>query len=138
MKTAGGRATIKTIKWLAALGQYPCCQPSRSPLGAALLRLLHDRSQAAEFDRRSAYDSDPLDEELRRDCIAMIAPHRANRTTPPTQDRRRLSRYMRRWLVERFFAWIQWRRRILALGVPHEPLSQSLITTDQGGGKRRV
>ena len=24
-----------------------------------------------------------------------------------------LSRYMRRWLVERFFAWIQWQRRIL-------------------------
>src|SRR5438034_10514934 len=43
----------------------------------------------------------------------MIAPHRGNRSKPPTQDRRRLSRYMRRWLVERFFAWIQWQRRIL-------------------------
>ena len=52
-------------------------------------------------------------EELRRDGIEMIAPHRANRSKPPTQDRRRLSRYMRRWLVERFFAWIQWQRRIL-------------------------
>src|SRR5262249_19277936 len=40
-------------------------------------------------------------------------PHRANRCKPPTQDRRRLTRYMRRWLVERFFAWIQWQRRIL-------------------------
>ncbi len=60
-----------------------------------------------------AYDSDPLDEELRRDGVEMIAPHRANRIKPPTQDRRRLSRYMRRWLVERFFAWIQWQRRIL-------------------------
>ena len=50
-----------------------------------------------------AYDSDPLDEELRRDGVEMIAPHRANRIKPPTQDRRRLSRYMRRWLVERFF-----------------------------------
>ena len=60
-----------------------------------------------------AYDSDPLDEELRRDGIEMIAPHRCNRSKPPTQDRRRLSRYMRRWLVERFFAWIQWQRRIL-------------------------
>src|SRR5262249_15965570 len=38
-----------------------------------------------------AYDSDPLDEELRRDGIEMIAPHRANRSKPPTQDRRRLS-----------------------------------------------
>src|SRR5262249_56422012 len=25
----------------------------------------------------------------------------------------RLTRYMRRWLVERFFAWIQWQRQIL-------------------------
>jgi hypothetical protein len=41
------------------------------------------------------------------------APHRSNRSKPPTQDWQRLSRYMRRWLVERFFAWIQWQRRIL-------------------------
>ena len=60
-----------------------------------------------------AYDSDPLDEELRKDGIEMIALHRSNRSKPPTQDRRRLNRYMRRWLVERFFAWIQWQRRIL-------------------------
>jgi len=60
-----------------------------------------------------AYDSDPLDEELRNDGIEMIAPHRSNRRKPDTQDRRRLSRYMRRWLVERFFAWIQWQRRLL-------------------------
>src|SRR3989440_945540 len=33
-----------------------------------------------------AYDSDPLDEELRRDGIEMIAPHRSNRSKPPTQD----------------------------------------------------
>ena len=60
-----------------------------------------------------AYDSDQLDENLRQDGIEMIAPHRSNRTRPPTQDRRRLRRYARRWLVERFFAWIQWQRRIL-------------------------
>ena len=63
-----------------------------------------------------AYDSDPLDEELRSDGIEMIAPHRSNRSKPPTQDRRRLSRYMRRWLVERFFAWIQWQRASLFAG----------------------
>jgi transposase len=60
-----------------------------------------------------AYDSDPLDHALRQDGIEMIAPHRSNRTKPPTQDRRRLRRFLRRWLVERFFAWIQWQRRIL-------------------------
>jgi len=32
---------------------------------------------------------------------------RRSRAPSQTQDRRRLSRYMRRWLVERFFAWIQ-------------------------------
>jgi hypothetical protein len=31
-----------------------------------------------------AYDSDPLDEELRNDGIEMIAPHRSNRTKPPS------------------------------------------------------
>jgi hypothetical protein len=30
-----------------------------------------------------AYDSDPLDEELGRDGIEMIAPHRANRSSRP-------------------------------------------------------
>jgi hypothetical protein len=68
-----------------------------------------------------AYDSDPLDEELRRDGIEMIAPHRTNRRKPPTQDRRRLSRYTRRGLVERFFAWIQWQRRITAPNPLHKP-----------------
>jgi len=70
-----------------------------------------NHTKSAWFDR--AYDSDSLDEELRRDGIEMIAPHRANRSKPPTQDRRRLTRYMRRWPVERFFAWIQWQRGIL-------------------------
>jgi transposase len=40
-----------------------------------------------------AYDSDPLDDSLRRDGIEMIAPHRSSRVKPPTQDRRRLRRY---------------------------------------------
>ena len=26
---------------------------------------------------------------------------------------RRLHRYQRRWIVERFFAWMQWQRRLL-------------------------
>ena len=60
-----------------------------------------------------AYDSDPLDNDLRKDGIEMVAPHRSNRRKCATQDGRRLRRYARRWLVERFFAWIQWQRRIL-------------------------
>ncbi len=60
-----------------------------------------------------AYDSDKLDEELRRDGIEMISPHRKGRTKAKTQDGRRLRRYERRWIVERFFAWLHWQRRLL-------------------------
>jgi transposase len=60
-----------------------------------------------------AYDSDKLDEQMKKEGIEMISPHRKGRKKPPTQDRRRLRRYERRWLVERFFAWIQWQRRLL-------------------------
>ena len=60
-----------------------------------------------------AYDSDPLDEVLKAQGIEMIAPHKKNRKKRKTQDGRRLRRYERRWLVERFFAWTQWQRRLL-------------------------
>jgi len=44
--------------------------------------------------------------------IEMIAPHRRDRRHP-TQDGRSLRRYRRRWTVERFFAWLQWFRRLV-------------------------
>lgn len=59
-----------------------------------------------------AYDSDELDASLKKQGVEMIAPHRSNRKLK-TQDGRRLRRYERRWLVERYFAWLQWKRRIL-------------------------
>jgi transposase len=59
-----------------------------------------------------AYDSDALDESLKRQGVEMISPHRSNRTLK-TQDGRRLRRYARRWLVERYFAWLQWKRRLI-------------------------
>ena len=59
-----------------------------------------------------AYDSDKLDEELREDGIKMSAPHGSNRVRPRTQDGRRLRRYERHRLVERFFAWLRWQRRL--------------------------
>jgi len=59
-----------------------------------------------------AYDSDDLDDKLKREGVELIAPHRSNRKLK-TQDGRALRRYARRWLVERFFAWLQWKRRLL-------------------------
>jgi transposase len=60
-----------------------------------------------------AYDSDPLDERLARQGIELMAPHRAHRKPPKTQDGRPLRRYKRRWKVERLFAWWHNFRRIL-------------------------
>ena len=60
-----------------------------------------------------AYDSDQLDQALREDGVDMITPHKSNRRKLRTQDGRKLRRYERRWLVERFFAWLQWQRRLL-------------------------
>lgn len=59
-----------------------------------------------------AYDSDALDERLWQERgVEMIAPNRENRRTQ-TQDGRPLRRYVRRWKVERLFAWLQNFRRI--------------------------
>lgn len=61
-----------------------------------------------------AYDSDPLDAALRTDFgIDLIAPHRPGRVRPATQDGRALRRYKRRWVVERFFAWLHNSRRLV-------------------------
>ena len=61
-----------------------------------------------------AYDSDPLDEKLRREyAVELVAPHKANRTRPRTQDGRRLRRYLRRWKIERLFAWLHNFRRLV-------------------------
>jgi transposase len=61
-----------------------------------------------------AYDSDPLDAELRTNFgIELIAPHRPARVRPATQDGRSLRRYKRRWVVERFFAWLHNSRRLV-------------------------
>jgi Transposase and inactivated derivatives len=60
-----------------------------------------------------AYDSDPLEERLARFETEMIAPHKADRKKPKTQDGRKMRRYKRRWKIERLFAWLQNFRRVL-------------------------
>jgi len=56
-------------------------------------------------------DEGGLDEsECSIDAPLCISQDRRNRVKRRTQDGRRLRRYERRWLVEQFFAWIQWQR----------------------------
>jgi transposase len=59
------------------------------------------------------YDSDPLRKQLAKRGIELIAPHRENRSKPPTQDGRSLRRYRRRWTIERTFAWLGNFRRLV-------------------------
>ena len=58
---------------------------------------------------------DPLDEEPRNNGIEMIAPVSSppGSKLPSARSATAKPGYTRRWLVERFFAWIQWQRRIL-------------------------
>jgi transposase len=51
--------------------------------------------------------------------IELIAPRRANRKRPNTQDGRPRRRYQRRWKVERLFAWLQNFRRVLVRHAYH-------------------
>ncbi len=78
-----------------------------------VLRARFTKSQPQKLIGDRAYDSDPLDEQLRGLGIDLIAPHRCNRRWPVTQDGRSLRRYRRRWKVERFFAWLQSFRRLI-------------------------
>ena len=71
-----------------------------------------------------AYDSDPLDEQLRAVGIELIAPHRTNRVKPVTQDGRNLRRYRHRWKIERLNAWLQNFRRVL---VRHERIAENYL-----------
>ena len=73
-------------------------------------RFTRERPERLIGDR--AYDSDPLDAELKEQGVELIAPHRANRSKPATQDGRQLRRYRRRWKVERLNAWLQNFRRV--------------------------
>jgi transposase len=71
-----------------------------------------------------AYDRGPLDITLAAVGIGLIAPHRANRKSPKTQDGRPLGRYKRRWKVERLFAWLQNFRRV---SVRHEYHAENFL-----------
>ncbi len=59
-----------------------------------------------------AYDSGPLDAQMAEMSVDMIAPNLSTRKVQ-TQDRRKLRRYRRRWLVERLFAWMFRLRRLV-------------------------
>lgn len=91
---------------------------SASPHEVTLVEPTLDSSWVDEAPEKligdRAYDSDPLDERLVDERgIELIAPHKTNRKRARTQDGRPLRRYVRRWKVERLFAWLHNFRRIV-------------------------
>ena len=71
-------------------------------VGPVPVRLIGDR----------AYDSDPLDRQMKKFGVEMIAPNRVSKRVP-TQDGRPLRRYKRRWHIERLFSWLLRFRRLV-------------------------
>ena len=116
-KTKRGKGT-KLVALADAAGlPLSVCAASASPHEVTLVgealdgRFVSEKPERLIGDR--AYDSDPLDAELREEGIEMIAPHRRNRKKPKTQDGRKLRRYKRRWKIERLFAWLHNFRRLV-------------------------
>ncbi len=116
-KTKRGKGT--KLMALADASGLPLsvCAASASPHEVTLVeetldgRFVFEKPERLIGDR--AYDSDPLDAQLREEGIEMIAPHRRNRKKPKTQDGRKLRRYKRRWKIERLFAWLGNFRRLV-------------------------
>jgi len=73
-------------------------------------RFVADKPQRLIGDR--AYDSDPLDQQLRTAADGILELFGRNRVRPKTQDGRKLRRYKRRWKIERLNAWLQNFRRV--------------------------
>ena len=74
-----------------------------------------------------AYDSDPLDEQLLQEYgTELIAPNKQNRVVP-TQDGRPLRRYIRRYKIERLFAWLFNFRRLVVRYEYHAENFQGLV-----------
>ena len=74
-----------------------------------------------------AYDSDGLDEQLLQQYgTELIAPNKTNRRVR-TQDGRPLRRYLRRWKVERLFAWLFNFRRLVVRYEYHAENFQGLV-----------
>ena len=89
---------------------------SASPAEVKLVEKTLEERIVADVPERligdKAYDSDKLDESLMENYgTEMIAPNRARRSR--TQDGRPLRRYVRRWKIERLFAWLFNFRRLV-------------------------
>jgi len=59
------------------------------------------------------YDSNPVRALLVKRGIEPIIPARSNNTVATHQDRRKMRRYKRRWIIERSNSWLQTFRKLV-------------------------
>ena len=86
--------------------------PHESKLVEDTLRQRHVAAVPERMIGDRAYDSDPLDERLQHEQgVELIAPNRKNKRKR-TQDKPPLRRHLRRWKIERTFAWLSNFRRL--------------------------
>ena len=90
---------------------------SASPAEVTLIEDLIDHQKVEGTPEHLIYDraadSDPLRERLKERGIDLVCPHRRSRKKPPTQDRRKLRRYKRRYRIERTHSWLQNFKRLI-------------------------
>jgi len=87
--------------------------PGEITLVENVLESCFSQEKPARLIGDKAYDSDPLDAQLAKQGMELIAPHKINRVREKTQDGRALRRYRRRWKIERLFAWLHNYRRLV-------------------------
>ena len=87
--------------------------PAEVKLIEPLLDVTYGKSKIARLIYDKAADSDSLRDALKKRNIELVCPHRSNRVRPSRQDGRALRRYVRRWKVERTFAWLGNFRRLV-------------------------
>ena len=104
---------------------------SATPAEVKLVSVTLEARVVAEVPERligdKAYDNDRMDEQLMREYgTELIAPNKVNRRVP-TQDGRPLRRYLRRWKIERLFAWLFNFRRLVVRYEYHAENFQGLV-----------
>ena len=129
-KTKHGKGT----KWMVLVNdqglplgvRLESASPAEVTLAEATLqevRVPRPRGRPRQKPRRviadRGYDSHPLRERMRKRGIDLIVPYRENNRTRRYDDRRKLRRHRRRWIVEQTHAWFGQFRRLL---VRHEHL----------------
>ena len=94
-------------------------------------RLIERRVLKMTVPQRLVYDkaadSNPLRSRLEKQGIDLISPNRKGRKHGPMQDKRKLRRYKRRWIVERTISWIHNFRRTVVRYEYHADLFRAFV-----------